>query len=167
MSDVWYTSISHTSLANLTVSCLDHSLQNWHFYLWQIVKLIEMKSLRCWIRFTRLSQVIRKNLQTWPLNQILEESWCKSGLLSEFEDKWWRSLILQPGRSPSISNFQTEADTEIIRNWVTGVCSAEMSPSPVRNSRAHSSDPAREGDSGGQLKAANYQPAIFLLMQLC
>ena len=36
---------------------------------------------------------------------------------------------------------------------------SEMLPS--RNSRAHSSDPDREGDTGGQVKAANYQAAIF------
>ena len=153
-------------------------LANWAcridiFSSWQMVKriLMEMESERRWFRFTRLSRIIKKNLQTWPLNQTVE--WILMqipDLLSEFEENWW-SQIVQQGKK-ILNQFPNSRLEVILRSLVIDLPSvyreeglAEMFPS--RNSRAHSSDPAREGDSGGQLKAANYQPAIFLLMQLC
>ena len=138
----------------------------------QIVKLrlMDMESERRWFRFTRLSRIIKKNLQTWPLNQTVK--WILMqipDLLSEFEDNWW-SQIVQQGKK-ILNQFPNSLLDVILRSLVIDLPSvyreglSELLPG--RNSRAHSSDPAREGDSGGQLKAANYQPAIFLLMQLC
>ena len=34
---------------------------------------------------------------------------------------------------------------------------------PCRNSRAHSTDPDRQGDTGGQIKGGNYQTASQLV----
>ena len=150
------------------------SLQNWEFQHSdrQIVKLIlmETESERRWFRFTRLSRIIKKNLQTWPLNQTVE--WILMqipDLLSEFEDNWW-SQIVQQGRK-ILNQFPNSSLELILRSLVIDLPSvyseglSEMFPS--RNSRAHSSDPDREGDAGGQVKGANYPAELFLLLKLC